>query len=326
MKKRLILIALSSLVLISCEGGMSFPESFPTDSSSGVVSGTGNSDTGNSSISDSSVDSSSESVSAEDSENTDEEISGSFEIPDGDFDGYYANKVDFTLTGAALKTDLFQLIKNHRDVGYGGLYEVYEESDIRSDGTVWDMYSNMTFRYNSNDKCGNYSKEGDCFNREHTIPQSVFNEKSPMKSDAFHIYPTDGKVNGMRSNYPHAEVSSATYVSSNGSKVGSSSTPGYSGKAFEPIDEYKGDFARTYFYFVTCYQDKMASMEPYACFAKNTYPSLSTWATNLYLKWSQEDPVSQKEIERNEAVYKFQNNRNPFIDFPGLEQRIWSVK
>ena len=152
-------------------------------------------------------------------------------------------------------------------------------------------------------------------------------EAAPMKADLFHVYPTDGKINGNRSNYPHAEVSSPASMndnpSSNGSMLGESKTSGVTGKVFEPVDEYKGDFARTYFYFVTCYQDKMTSMNNYACFSKNTYPSLSSWAITLYKQWSIDDPVSQKEIDRNEAVYQIQHNRNPFIDFPGIESYIW---
>ena len=243
-----------------------------------------------------------------------------------DIPSYYAGKVDFTLRNADLKTSLFHAISSHTNIGYNGLWNAYLSTDLRDDGTIWDMYSNCSFTP-GNDKCGNYSREGDCYNREHTIPQSVFNEAAPMKADLFHVYPTDGKINGNRSNYPHAEVSSPASMndnpSSNGSMLGESKTPGVTGKVFEPVDEYKGDFARTYFYFVTCYQDKMTSMNNYACFSKNTYPSLSSWAITLYKQWSIDDPVSQKEIDRNEAVYQIQHNRNPFIDFPGIESYIW---
>lgn len=239
---------------------------------------------------------------------------------------YYASKLDLSLTGAALKTNLFKIISPHTNLGYDGLWTAYKTTDLRDDGTIWDMYSNQRFKFGAK-QCGSYSKEGDCYNREHTIPQSVFNKKAPMVSDVFHIYPTDGKINGIRSNYPHAEIGSVKNTkdnpSSNGSALGTSNTPGYSGIAFEPIDEYKGDFARTYFYFVTCYQDKLSSFKDFAAFSKNTYPSLSSWAKTLYLKWSKEDPVSQKEIDRNEAAYKLQKNRNPFIDFPGIENKIW---
>lgn len=234
---------------------------------------------------------------------------------------YYQSSIDLTLRNAELKTNLHNIIESHTSIGYKALYNAYLKTDLREDGTIWDMYSNVKFKPSENS--GNYKKEGDMYNREHTIPQSIFSEKDPMKCDLFHVYPTDGYVNNRRSNFPHAEVGSTTYVSSNNTKVGSSKTSGVSGSVCEPADEYKGDFARTYFYFVTCYQTKLAGFKNFAAFSNNTYPSLSSWAIKLYLKWSKEDPVSEKEIKRNEEAYKIQKNRNPFIDFPGIENLIW---
>ncbi len=234
---------------------------------------------------------------------------------------YYKSSIDLTLRNADLKTNLFQIIKDHTAIGYGNLYSAYLKTDLREDGTIWDMYSDV--KYSPSENQGNYKKEGDMYNREHTIPQSIFNKKSPMVCDIFHVYPTDGYVNNRRSNYPHAEVSNVDFESSNHTKVGTPANSSISGKVCEPADEYKGDFARTYFYFVTCYQDKMSSFGSYASFSQNTYPSLSKWAISLYKKWSLEDPVSEKEINRNEAAYTVQANRNPFIDFPGIENLIW---
>ena len=162
-------------------------------------------------------------------------------------------------------------------------------------------------------------------NREHIVPQSVFGEKSPMVADAHHVLPTDGYVNGRRSNYPFAEVGRATYTSNNGSKLGPSSTPGYSGTVFEPVDEYKGDIARINFYFVTCYRSTMASgWGSYAMFDYSSPLRLSSWAIDMLLKWAEEDPVSEKEIERNEGIYLHQENRNPFVDFPSLAEAIFA--
>lgn len=108
-------------------------------------------------------------------------------------------------------------------------------------------------------KCGNYNTEGDCYNREHIVPQSFFGSSSPMVSDIHHIPPTDGKVNGMRSNNPFGVVTSPTFTSQNGSKLGKNTTAGYSGVVFEPIDAFKGDIARMVFYFVTRYESKLSS-------------------------------------------------------------------
>ena len=249
--------------------------------------------------------------------------------PEGsvDIDEYYQS-ISGTTTGATLKTSLHNLIKDHTNRGYNFAYQAYPYTDADEDGYIIDTYSACKFKADydyQGGPCGmnNYSKEGDCFNREHTIPQSIFSEGQPMKSDLHHLLPTDGYVNNRRGNYPHAEVGEATFTSSNGTEVGSSSTPGYEGTACEPIDEYKGDFARIYFYMVTRYEDALPNWGSYACFTKNTFPSLSDWAIDLYLKWNAQDPVSEKEINRNNAIYGYQYNRNPFVDHPEYAVRIW---
>ena len=232
--------------------------------------------------------------------------------------------------GEALRTALYGIIHDHTNVGYDGLWNVYEDSDVKPDGTVWDMYSDIPgdtppyVFYFGEGKCGNYKNEGDCYNREHSLPKSWFGEGSPMKSDAFHVYPTDGKVNGQRGNHPFGEVGSPTWTSKNGSKLGRCSYPGYSGTVFEPIDEYKGDFARTYFYMSTCYKNVSfdQNSEGAAVFSGS---QLKSWAVNMFLEWHRADPVSQKEIDRNNAVEDWQHNRNPFIDYPELAEHIWGT-
>lgn len=239
--------------------------------------------------------------------------------------GYYDSAVG--KSEAALKTALYNIVKGHTQLSYTpGLWDAYETTDINPEtGKIWDMYSTCAWVYETK-QCGNYKVVCDCYNREHSIPQSWFNEKSPMKSDAFHVYPTDGKVNGQRSNYPYGECSNG--VSESGKslgRLGTSTFPGYSGIVFEPVDEYKGDFARTYFYFATRYEDIMTSIGGES-FNKTVYPSFSTWSLNLFLKWHRQDPVSQKETDRNNAVEKLQKNRNPFIDYPELVEYIWGNK
>lgn len=244
--------------------------------------------------------------------------------------GYYNTA---TGTSYTLKTQLYNIIKGHTDNGYAGLYTTYQTSDVdnfyENDGTVLDMYSENpsgTDPYNystgSTQRCGNYSVEGDCYNREHIIPQSVFNEQSPMVADAHFITPTDGKVNGMRSNYPHGTVASATYTSQNGSKLGSSSVSGYSGTVFEPINAFKGDIARMYFYFATRYENTVAGYS-YAMFNGTSNQVFTTAFLNMLLAWHTQDPVSAREIARNNAVYARQGNRNPYIDHPEYVNQIW---
>ena len=152
----------------------------------------------------------------------------------------------------------------HTNVGYKGLWDVYGSSDIDENGKIRDMYSTKRWTFRK-EQCGSgYTKVGDCYNREHSLPKSWFNDASPMYSDAFHIYPTDGKVNGQRSNHPYGECANGSSVAAaNGvkplGKLGASTFPGYSGTVFEPVDEYKGDFARSYFYMAAAYNDRIAS-------------------------------------------------------------------
>ena len=155
------------------------------------------------------------------------------------------------------------------------------------------------------------------------MPKSWFNDAYPMYTDLFHLYPTDGYVNNRRGNFPFGETRGERYQSDGGfSKLGNCTYPGYSGIVFEPNDEYKGDFARTYFYMVTCYENRVSSWDS-DMLNGTAYPAFATWAVNMLLEWSREDPVSQKEVDRNNAVYRIQRNRNPFIDIRGLEEYIW---
>jgi endonuclease I len=238
--------------------------------------------------------------------------------------GYYDSAEG--LEGEDLRNALFLIIKNVNVVSYDDLHDAFEDTDKKSNGKVWDMYSDQPggtpayeYSFTPGDQCGNYSGEGSCYNREHSFPKSWFNDASPMYSDLFHLYPTDGYTNGQRSNYPYGEVGSASWTSTNGSKKGSCNYPGYSGVVFEPIDEYKGDFARSYFYMLTCYKDKISNWNSDMLSGSN----FSTWARNLLLDWHHDDPVSQKEIDRNNEVYGYQDNRNPFIDNPIWADAIW---
>ena len=239
-----------------------------------------------------------------------------------------------TGTGYTLKTQLYNIIKGHTDKGYAGLYTTYQTSDrdyyFENDGTILDMYSEKptgtdpySYSAGTTQRCGTYSVEGDCYNREHIIPQSTFNSAAPMVSDAHFITPTDGKVNGQRSNYPHGPVTSATWTSLNGSKLGASTTSGYSGPIFEPINEFKGDIARMYFYFATRYENTVAGYS-YAMFNGTSNQVFTTAFLNLLITWHNQDPVSNREIARNNAIYTSQNNRNPYIDHPEYVQTIWN--
>jgi len=243
--------------------------------------------------------------------------------------GYY--QVAEFKTGAELKTSLSGIVETHTQRTYTNLWTDMQTTDKKADGKVWDMYSNCSFTFVTNQDSGSGgSAECQFYNREHSFPKSWMGISSgqensvPMGTDLFHLYPTDKYVNNQRSNYPFGETSTATATYSNGSKLGASTFAGYAGIVYEPADEFKGDFARTYFYMVTAYDDKVASWSSDQL-AGNKYPALSNWSISLLLKWSRQDLVSAKEINRNNAVYGIQHNRNPFIDHPELAEYIWGV-
>lgn len=240
-----------------------------------------------------------------------------------------------------LKTALHNIIKDHSAQSYSSLWDFYKTYELdnyyENDGSILDIYSenpNGTDPYNfvkSSDQCGGsgYKVEGDCYNREHSMPQSWFKKDRPMVSDVHHIFASDGKVNSYRGNYPFGIVGSATKTTKNGSKLGNSSANlGYSGTVFEPIDEFKGDIARAYFYMATRYENKVASWENNmnsadAVFNGTSDQVFENWVLDMLLAWHKQDPISQKEIDRNNAAFTFQGNRNPFVDNPGYVDCIW---
>lgn len=256
--------------------------------------------------------------------------------------GYYNSAAG--LNCAALKTALKNIITNgHAPQSYGDLWTVYLTSDIKprevgagSANVIWDMYSDNptgTDPYNftpSTDQCGTYNSEADCYNREHSFVASWFNDEAPSFTDMHHIFPTDGYVNNVRGSLRFGEVAVANYTSLNGSRRGSSSTAGISGTVFEPRNEYKGDFARAYFYMVTRYENRLSVWNGYSTDGAltldgTTFPAIDINYLKLMLKWHNQDPVSQKEIDRNNAAYAFQGNRNPFVDFPQYVNQVWNA-
>jgi len=239
-----------------------------------------------------------------------------------------------TQTGASLKTALYNKILGHTAQSYTpGIWNAYNTTDRQLNGKVWDIYStrldtSSPYEYTySTDQCGTYSLEGDCYNREHLFPQSWFSSNSPMVSDLHHLPASDGKVNGMRSNNPFGKVISPTWTSLYGGKLGPSVTAGYTGVVFEPHDEYKGDIARAFFYMATRYENVISTWQNLGnandVLDGTSYPVYDNWYINLLISWHHFDPVSDKEIKRNNAIFALQNNRNPFIDSPQFVRKIW---
>ncbi|HLA55185.1 MAG TPA: endonuclease [Flavobacterium sp.] len=253
-------------------------------------------------------------------------ITGFAQIPAG----YYNTA---TGTGYTLKTQLYNKIHAHTELSYTpGLWNAYPSTDAKADGKVWDIYSNCTFTFGTGgnqDQGAGGSTECEFYNREHTFPKSWFGNGTPMYTDLFHVMPTDKKDNGLRGNMAYGIVGTATYTTSNGSKIGNNiAAGGPSVVVFEPADEYKGDIARNYFYMATCYQDVIAGWENNnssgAAFLDGTNTKVfEQWSLQMLYNWHLADPVSAKEIARNNAVYNIQGNRNPFIDHPEYVTSIW---
>ena len=252
--------------------------------------------------------------------------------------GYYVTAQG--LSGYALKTELYNIIKDHNAQGYSAIWNFYDSSArdkyFENDNSILDMYSEKpngsdSYNYTAvSDQCGNYSGEGGCYNREHSFPKSWFGGTiEPMNSDVHHIYATDGYVNSKRSNFPFGEVASASFTSTNGSKLGSAaSSLNYSGTVFEPIDEFKGDFARAYFYMATRYENVIGTWQTKttssnAVLNGSSNQVFESWVVAMLLDWHNSDPVSQMELDRNQAAFEFQGNRNPYIDHPEFVEMIW---
>ena len=248
--------------------------------------------------------------------------------------------------GQALKTAMFNIINGYyngnkfKQISYGsgrlnGVWGAFQKTDVLANGTtIRDRYSNITHYTVGDDQGSSSANEGEGgYNREHSFPKSWFGGSTAAGpgTDLHHIYPTDVTVNSHRGNLPYGENKGEECKSANGySKCGICTFVGsekehFTNECFEPDDEWKGDFARAYFYMVTCYESSQTSWSS-EMLSGNAYPAFKEWAINLLLKWATQDPVSDIEIARNEAVCGYQYNRNPFIDYPGLEQYIWGAK
>ena len=272
--------------------------------------------------------------------------------------GYYTTA---TGTGYVLKTNLKNIIDNNTNsngtADYGDLWILYTNTAFRdnyyeNNGSLLDIYSEKpagpdSYEFTSaSQQCGRStpSTEGNCYNREHTMPQSVFSSNYPMYSDAHFVLPTDNRVNGWRNNFPFGKVVTSTAIVANNTTVGNAAnvpvfttnqsrlgqnlnsgySAGYSGVVFEPIDEFKGDIARAMLYFATRYETQIPSWS-YVMFDGSSTKVFSDTFLNILITWHNSDPVSPYEIAKNNAVYAFQGNRNPFIDNPGYVCQIWSA-
>jgi endonuclease I len=237
------------------------------------------------------------------------------------------------LTSKELRESLHEEIKDHTVLKYEQLRGDQAEVDVRADGMLWDMYSACDFALNMYEPY-NYTITTECdkYNREHLLPKSWWkyskeNEANdPMYTDLYHVYSVDAIANEKRSAWVYDEVKSATWTNNLGSKLGTGKT--WNETSFEPVDEYKGDIARVYFYMLTCYMDKDFTQggKGYRYFTySNGVCDFKSQALALMLKWHRQDPVSEKEVARNTKVADLQGNMNPFVEQPALVEYIWGT-
>jgi len=253
-------------------------------------------------------------------------------------------------TGEILRAALRDItITDHIKIPYTStefdVWDAYAITDVRptpNNTIIWDMYSDIpsgipayTFTIYTS-QCGSATEEGDCYAREHLMANSYWggidDAANPQYSDLHHLFPADQYVNNRKSNNIVAQTSTPTWTSTNGSKVGPCTYPGFTGTVFEPINEYKGDFARAFLYLAARYMDQMSTWI-------TTYPTTDAqyiinstggnykqWFIDMLILWNNSDPVSQKEIDRNNAIYYNtpQHNRNPFVDHPEYVCQVWS--
>lgn len=237
-------------------------------------------------------------------------------------DGYYDRAEG--LSNKELKTALHQIIKVGKRLTYGSgsgkTWSGFEKTDRHPEGHVWDMYSN-TKRYFP----GNAGVPGG-MNIEHSVAKSWWGgTNNDAYKDLYHLNPSDANANSARSNYPLGTNKGGRF--NNGViKVGDNTySPEHTGLCFEPLDEYKGDFARAYMYMFTCYENFSwtGTAAPTMLNSPETWPMLKPWAQKMLVEWSRMDPPSEKELNRAAEIYKIQENRNPFIDYPELVEHLW---
>ena len=261
-------------------------------------------------------------------------ITGQAAIPDHYYDG-----VDGKSGVASILSALNTIIKGHTVINYDGLEPYYQQTDFYGD-TLWDMYS--TCRFTAEDANQPQSAVCDGWNKEHVCCQSWLGN-GDMVSDLFNVYPTDARVNNLRSNFPYGETNVTTGItkdpdkhalgklgtSKNGPIANYSTSSNYTDgnkRVFEPDDQYKGDFARTFFYMVARYRENVLNAGNGSAMFVSNPTDFTAYSVSFLLKWHRQDPVSLKEIDRNQAVYGIQHNRNPFIDYPDLVEYVWGDK
>ena len=208
--------------------------------------------------------------------------------------------------------------------GAGKTWSGFYVTDRTADGYVIDRYSPRSEwrKFSSSDNAYSASAPSG-MNIEHSFPKSWWGgSNNNAYKDLFNLMPCESGINSTKSNYAMGKVTGN--IKGNGyTKVGTGPTSSGNKNLWEPADEWKGDFARDYFYMVTAYSDLNWTSNGLDMLENNNWPTMQAWAYTLLLQWARQDPVDEIERKRNDDVYSIQKNRNPFVDFPNLAEYIW---
>ena len=243
---------------------------------------------------------------------------------------------------AELKTTLSQLVRGGDRYEYGvttyhtssnppewekgdlkayGTWQALPLTDMHPDGIVWDMYSNCV-RYYPNKQ----GESGCSLNIEHCLPKSWWGgDVNEAYKDLFNLNPSDQRANGQKSNYAPGHVVKGDKFDNGSFRMDSKSKSQYGYMCWEPEVQYRGDFARTYFFMATAYEYLEWTAYP-DYISNSSYLMFSDAIIQVLLDWHRADPVSDKEICRADQISTIQHNRNPFIDYPELVEYIWGNK
>lgn len=233
---------------------------------------------------------------------------------------------------ADLKAAMHEIIQARQVLSYGSgatsTWGGFYTTDMRADGAVYDRY---TYADPNDPRAPKFTSKGvmvSGMNIEHSFPKSWWGgAKNTAYKDLFNLMPSESGINSSKGNFGMGVVTSVS-VNNGCTKVGKGTTSKSGVSLWEPHDNWKGDFARSYMYMATCYSNlcNQFTGEGLNTLEKNVYPTLQPWAYTLYMQWAKDDPVDDIERARNEEIYKIQGNRNPFVDFPELAEYIWGSK
>ena len=243
-----------------------------------------------------------------------------------DIDLYYS-LVNTSLTDEAFKINLHTVVRNFTHVSYDYAGEAMQAAlDINVRGcTGTFMYCVYTGTCYSGVGTDPYTQ----MNKEHSWPQSFFDQASIPRGDLHALFPTQGYTNNRRSDYPFGPNAGETYQTTGYpklSKLGVCTSSSYTGTVFEPPDDHKGDVARAYFYMTVCYYHNYNAPtgDDTVSTGDGTYwATIDSWEETIFRSWNTLDPVDQKERDRNDHICSlYQHNRNPFIDHPEWVDKI----